>query len=506
MQIDATLKAKLRELPDKPGCYLMRDRNGRIIYVGKAASLRKRVRGYFREATLRSGGPKVRGMVHSVADIDIVVLHNEAAAILTEARLIKQYKPRYNVTLRDDKRFLLLRTVATDALPTFQLVRIRREDGALYFGPYAAAAAARATLKFIERRFGIRQCSPLEPNAETYRHCLDDIIRLCSAPCVGKISHADYRTRFDEACEFLRGRRPAYLTELREGMRAAATALDFERAAELRDMLLNIERAVRQHARAAPTPRMREDAALDGVRELREALTLPALPRTIEAFDVSNISGTHAVASMVCAIDGQPRNSRYRRFRIRTVEGSDDPAMMAEAVRRRFADLLAKGEPLPDLLIVDGGVTQLRAARAELAALGLATLPSAGLAKQFEEIHLDNGQPPVRLPRDSKALKVLQRLRDEAHRFAIAYHRQLRGRRIRNSVLDDIAGIGEKRKQLLLKHFGSVRRMLNAGPDRLAEIPGIGARMAVEIHTALSRTGAQTNQLRSGGLPPGYQA
>ncbi len=482
MAIDPTLKAKLRELPDKPGCYLMRDRHGRIIYVGKAASLRKRVQSYFREATLRRGSPKLRSMVNSIADFEIVVLHNEAAAILTEGQLIKQYKPRYNVTLRDDKRFLLLRAVPSEPLPSFRLVRIRREDGALYFGPYASAASGRAALDFVEKRFGIRKCPPREPTAETYRHCLNDIIRFCSAPCVGRISPADYRARFDEACAFLRGHRPSYLTALREDMRAAATALDFERAAALRDTLLNLERAVRQHARAAPTPQMRHAAAQGGIVELRDALGLPGVPHVIEAFDVSNISGTHAVASMVCAVDGQPRSSRYRRFRIRTVEGSDDPAMMAEAVRRRFTDLQVKHDPAPDLLLVDGGVTQLRAARAELAALGLAELPSAGLAKQFEEIHRDDGRPPLRLPRDSEALKVLQRLRDEAHRFAITYHRHLRNRRIRNSVLDDIPGIGSKRKQLLLAHFGSVRRLVNAGPARIAELPGIGPILAAVIH------------------------
>ncbi len=480
-----TLKEKLRTLPDKPGCYLMRNREGRIIYVGKAASLRKRVQSYFRQAALRRGDPKLRSLVHSVADLEVIVLHNEAAAILTEARLIKQYRPRYNVTLRDDKRFLMLRAGIREPVPRFTLVRIRRDDGARYFGPYASSAAARAALDFVERRFGLRKCTPRIPDAETFRHCHNDIIRLCSAPCVGRVSLEQYNARFETACAFLRGRKPEYLQELRAEMQAASAAQDYERAAALRDLLHLIEQALRQHARMAPTPQMRREAADEGLQELQAALGLPTLPHIIEAFDISNISGKHAVASMVCAVDGLPRNSRYRRFRIRTVTGSDDPAMMAEAVTRRFREFQEKHLPPPDLLLVDGGITQLRAARAALADLGFQNVPSAGLAKRFEELHRDDGDAPLRLPRESKGLQILQRLRDEAHRFAIDYHRKLREKRIRNSVLDDIPGIGETRKQQLLQHFGSVRRILNAGPDALTEVPGIGPRMAADVWNAL---------------------
>jgi len=481
-----TLKEKLRELPDKPGCYLMRNREGRIIYVGKAASLRKRVQSYFRAASLRRGDPKLRSLVHSVADIEIIELHNEAAAVLTEARLIKQYRPRYNVTLRDDKRFLLLRVGLREPVPRFTLVRIRRDDGARYFGPYASSAAARAALDFVERRFGLRKCAPRVPDAETYRHCHNDIIRQCSAPCIGRISLNDYRERVETACEFLRGRRPAYLKALREEMQEAAANRHYEQAAALRDLLDLLQRALRQHARMASTPQMQREAAEHGLRELQDALGLSEPPRVIEAFDVSNISGTHAVASMVCAIDGIPQANRYRRFRIKTVTGSDDPAMMGEAVARRFRRLREQDRPPPDLLLIDGGITQLRAARAALAEHGFDGVPSAGLAKRFEELHLDRGDaPPLRLPRDSAALTILRRLRDEAHRFAVDYHRRLRERQIRNSVLDDVPGVGAKRKQMILERFGSVRAVLKAGPDRLCDVPGVGPRLAADIWKAL---------------------
>ncbi len=486
MQLPETVKAKLKTLPDKPGCYLMRDRNGRIIYVGKAVSLRKRVQSYFRDATLKSASPKLRGLVRSVHDIDIIVVHNEAAALLTEGELIKTYRPHYNVAFKDDKRFLLLRADPRNTFPRFDLVRIRREDGALYFGPYASSPAARCTLDFVEKHFGIRKCAPALPDASTYKHCINDIVRFCSAPCIVRVSAEDYRSRFDDACEFLRGRRPELLADLRRQMQEAAAALDFERAAGLRDTLQMLDRSIRQHARVAPTPRMQRDAALEGITALQAHLELPALPRVIEAFDISNISGTFAVASMVCAVDGIPAPNRYRRFRIRTVSGSNDPAMMAEVIQRRIRGLQESGAPFPDLILVDGGITQLKAARASLAERGATAIPTAGLAKRYEEIVTGEKAQSLMLPTDSPALKVLRRLRDEAHRFAITYHRELRNRRIRESALDEIPGIGEKRKQLLLEHFGSVRRLTTAAPEAIAALPGIGSALAKLIHDTLA--------------------
>jgi len=400
--------------------------------------------------------------------------------------LIKTYRPRYNVAFKDDKRFLMLRTDANVRFPRFDLVRLRRDDGALYFGPYASSPAARATLDFVEKHFGIRKCKPAEPDELTYKHCINDIVRFCSAPCVGRITVEAYRQRFSEACDFLHGKRPDLLASVRAQMQEASAALDFERAAGLRDTLQMLDRAIRQHARVAPTPRMQKDAALDGLEALRQALDLPAVPHVIEAFDISNISGTLAVASMVCAVDGIPAPNRYRRFRIKTVIGSNDPAMMGEVIQRRLRGLQERGSPYPDLIMVDGGITQLKAARASLALQGAAEIRTIGLAKRYEELYVDEGRPPLRLPLDSPALAVLRRLRDEAHRFAITYHRELRNRRIRESALDAIPGIGDKRKEQLLSHFGSVRRMVTAGPEAIAALPGIGPALAATIHQALS--------------------
>jgi excinuclease ABC subunit C len=486
-QLSEKLRAKLQELPDKPGCYLMRDRRGRIIYVGKAASLRKRVQSYFRSSTWRRADPKLRGLVRGVDDLDVIVLRNEAEALLTESQLIKDYRPRYNVDLRDDKRFLMLRIDLRDAWPMFRAVRIRRDDGAVYLGPYVSSAATRAAMTFVEKRFGIRRCRPSLPGPDDHRHCINDIVRFCSAPCMGRITPDDYRDRVRQACAFLRGESPALLEEVRLAMEAAGRECKFEEAAALRDTWFMLKEIIHQRARVVSTPEMKGQDAWEGVVELQRALGLANPPRVIECCDVSTISGTYAVASIVCSVEGLPAPARYRHFRIKTVHQADDPAMMAEVIRRRFARLQSEGQVPPDLLIVDGGVTQLNAALHELAGLGITGVPVIGLAKRFEEIHLAGGVEPLRLQPGSRALHVLQRTRDEAHRFALAYHRQLRARRIRESVMDEIPGIGDKRKQALLQHFGSVLRLRRASPEEIARVSGVGPAMAATISEQLKR-------------------
>lgn len=479
------VRRKLAELPDKPGCYLMRDRTGRIIYVGKAASLRKRVQSYFRAGTWSKADPKLRGLIRSVDDLDILVLRNEAEALLTEGQLIKDYKPRYNVDFRDDKRFLMLRIDRNEPWPQFKAVRFRREDGAVYFGPYVSSPAARATMEFIEKRFGLRKCRPRVPGPIDHKHCINDIVRYCSAPCVGRVTTEAYAERVEQACAFLRGETPALLREVHEAMKKAAAARQYEDAAALRDTWLMLKRVVMQRARVVATPEMRTDDARRGVEELGRALGMPQPPRVMECYDISNISGTHSVASMVCAVDGLPHPARYRHFRIKTVHQADDPAMMAEVVRRRFERMLREQGARPDLVIVDGGVTQLGAASAELKRLGLADLLVVGLAKRFEEIHVLGAPQPLRLLPGSPALHVLQRTRDEAHRFALAYHRRLRARRIRDSALDEVEGIGDRKKEALLAHFGSVDRLRRATEADIAAVPGIGEALAREIKARL---------------------
>jgi len=486
MQWPETIRKKLRELPDAPGVYLMRGREGSIIYVGKAASLRKRVQSYFRESTYRKAEPKLRGLIGSITNFEVRVLKSEAEALLTEGQLIKEYKPRYNTLFKDDKRFPLLRTDLSKPFPKFELCRIDKHDGALYFGPYTSGLAARAALEFVEKRFGIRQCRPTRPDAETYQHCHNDIIRQCAAPCVGKVTPEEYRERVETACAFLRGERPEYIKEVRAQMESASTEHHFEEAAALRDMMFLLTRAVKERALVRKTEQMKSADAKTGIKELGEQLGLKKPPGVIECFDISNISGTYAVASMVAAVDGVPVPQRYRRFRIKTVEGSDDPRMMAEAVSRRYGRLNEEGGALPDLVVVDGGITQLRAAFQALEKIGL-KLPIIGIAKQFEEIVRD-GEPSLRLQRDSKPLRVITGLRDEAHRFAISYHRELRRKRIQESALDEIPTIGKKTKARLLNHFGSFVRLRKASLEELQQAPGIGPKTAELIHKSLARS------------------
>ncbi len=477
----------LRDLPDKPGCYLLRDRSGRIIYVGKASSLRRRVQSYFRPSTLAKAPPKLRSLIHSVASLETVVTRNEAEALLTEGRLIKQYKPRYNVVFRDDKRYLALRAESHLEVPRFTTCRIVRDDGNPCFGPFPSAQVVRTVKDFVEKHFGIRKCAVRVPDEVTYRHCLNEVIAHCAAPCVGHITPEVYRGRFEEACEFLRGRRPEVLATLAATMRQAAAEQDFERAASLRDTLLALREMVAQRARAREAPPLPHGTADEGLRELEQLLGLPRPPRVIEAFDISHLGGTLAVGSLVVAVNGRPMRSHYRRFRIQTAAGGDDPGSMAEVVRRRYSRVLEERLGLPELVLIDGGVTQLRAAREALAQLGLDALPAVGLAKRFEEVVRDDGGAPLLLPRDSSALKVLMRLRDEAHRFAVSYNRGLRSRRLRESVLDEIEGVGPRRKALLLRHFGSVRRLTDAGVEDVAAVGGIGRETATVILETLRR-------------------
>ena len=474
------VRERLKTVPNRPGCYLMRDRRGVIIYVGKAKNLRRRVSSYFRPGARHP--PKVRSMVDTVWDFEFMTVKNEAESLLTEASLIKKYKPHFNILMRDDKRYLALRADPGADWPRFQCVRIVRDDGARYFGPFPSSPVVRTAKDFVEKRFGIRECEALCPDAETHAHCLANVIRSCSAPCLGRISRADSRARFDAACAFLEGKRPDILAEVDGDMRAAAGKGDFEKAARLRDTLFALREMTKAHF-VRRTPEMRQADALAGIRELADAIGLAAPPRIIECVDISNLFGTYNVASLVVARDGLPDGRYYRHFRIKSFAGADDPRAMAEVVRRRYGpgSTLLKTSPRADLYICDGGITQLRAARALFAELGIADIPTVGLAKQQELVVLDDGRPDVYLPRDSQALMVITRLRDEAHRFAITYHRNLREKAIRESALDEIPGIGEAKKVKLLKAFRSVYGIARAEVAEIASAAGIGEALAAEV-------------------------
>src|ERR1700758_5160748 len=385
LQKKSDLIEKLRDVPHKPGVYLMKDRLNRIIYVGKARDLRKRLGQHFMPSRRANADLKTRALLDSVWDFEIHLVRNEPEALLLEVKLIKDYRPKYNISFRDDKRFLLVKVNLSDAIPRFQLTRLKKEDGCRYFGPFAHAGALRTTLKWMKKRFGIRSCRTLEPGEADYKRCMDHIIKNCSAPCIRRVTLDDYKTRVLQACEFLEGQSQEMLKQIEEEMKKAAGNLDFERAAEMRNMLDDLRRTTRPARRftrgSLPTS---IDPKAD-LQSLADALLLPGSPTVMECFDMSNISTTHIVASMVSFRNGVPDKSNYRRYRIRTVEGQDDFASMAEVVRRRYSRVLLESrngapelaefsqEPvdesvarirpavserlvrLPDLIIVDGG-------------------------------------------------------------------------------------------------------------------------------------------------------
>lgn len=534
MTVPEHIRTKLSEVPHKPGVYIMRDRFGRVIYVGKARDLRRRVSQYFQPSRQMRWDPKLRALVEAIWDFDVYTVRSEGEALLLEGKLIKEYKPRYNVSFRDDKRFLLIKVNLNDRIPRFALTRMKLEDGALYFGPFPSAGAVRRTLKLIRQKFRLRGCKALHPTEADYKHCMYAHLKVCTAPCVGAVSVEEYRQQVQQACEFLAGQCREMAEELEQKMREAAAMLNFEKAAQLRDLIRDLRETLSKTDRFQRLP-PKLPPAIDPERdlaELAEVLGLPRPPERIEAFDISNISSTYMVASMVSFWKGRPDRSQYRRYRIKWVEHQDDFACMAEVIRRRYTRLLREiygvsgqdedaGEPsvvelqrcineisrsvrdgqpqiwppgavrrLPDLILIDGGKGQLNAAVRELQQLGLGHIPVVALAKEFEELYLPGERDPIRLPQDTGALKLLQRIRDESHRFAHAYNAELRLQRMRESILDEFPGMGEKRKQALLKAFGSIQRLRKATVEEIAKVPGFGPVLAARLKEFLeARTG-----------------
>ena len=521
------LTKRVHDVPHKPGVYLMRDRFNRVIYVGKARDLRKRVGSYFMPSKLAQADLKTRAMLDAVWDFEFHTVATEPESLLLEGKLIKEYRPRYNISFRDDKRFLLVKVDLTEDWPRFRLARFKKDDGARYFGPYAHAGALRQTLNFMRKKFGVLTFGRGAPTERELKSSTYQVpFRL------SEITDEQYRERVLQACDFLEGQSREMIAALEDEMRKAAEKLDFEKAAELRNMLEDLRRMTKPMRRFT---RHSLPSAIDpasDVEALRDALQLPTTPVVMECFDISNISTTHVVASMVCFRNGVPDKDNYRRYRIRTVEGQDDFASMAEVVRRRYSRVLLQAREaspdaeysqeetvegmrrletrtsnverrtpnvelgkadtfvavrLPDLVIVDGGKGQLSSACRELQRLGLHELPIIGLAKEYEEIYRPGRALPLQLPMDSGALRLLQRIRDEAHRFANTYHQLLMKKRIGESILDDCPGVSQNRKNLLLRKFGSVNRLRKASIEQIAATEGIGPKLAEEVHRFLQR-------------------
>ena len=470
MPISDAIRNKLSTLPHKPGVYLHKDRFGTVIYVGKALDLRKRVSQYFHPSRRMGWDLKFNALVEAIHDFDFHVVRSEPEALLLEGRLIKDFQPRYNISFRDDKRFLMLKVNLNDPIPNFVFTRLKKDDGARYFGPFVDSTALRNTVALARKQFNLRGCRVFTPGEADYKHCLYGHLKYCTAPCVGNVNREQYLAQVASACDFLEGQCREMQGRLEDEMKKAAAARDFEKAAALRDLIADLKKTWAKTEKFERVP-YTLPVSLEPERDLgalAALLGLAAPPQTIEGFDISNISGTFAVASLVSFKNGRPDRANYRRFKIKSVVGQDDFAGMAEVVQRRYARLQREGRPLPDLILIDGGRGQLNAAGAELKKLGLAHLAILGLAKEFEEIYLPDKTVPLRPGLDHPAVKLLQRLRDECHRVANSYNAQLRLKKISESVLDEFPGIGERRKRA----FAEKIRLGTAPPRRHGRATG----------------------------------
>lgn len=596
---------RLADFPEKPGVYIMKDKRNRIIYVGKAVSLKNRVRSYFQSQ--KNLPVKVASMVSRIEDIEYIVTDSEVEALILECNLIKFHKPRYNILLRDDKQYPYIRITLNERFPRIEAVRTVKKDRARYFGPYANAGAMREAIDVINKIFPIRSCKKdLNEVPIDERPCLNYHIKRCLAPCQGFVKDEEYNEMINNIIMFLEGKRETLVKQLKDRMQEAAEKLDFERAAVLRNQISALEKVLEKqkvvstdmidqdiiamargsgivciqvffiregklisrepfilnntddierqeiltsfvkqfynNAHFIPKeiiidediddrdtieewlsrkkgqkvyvliPKRGEKKKLaqmvaenaqayleqvesreereklknrQALEELKEYLCLRDIPHRIEAFDISNTQGTESVASMVVFEGAQPKKEEYRKFKIKTVEGPNDFESMKEVISRRFKRALSgdrKFQKLPDLLLIDGGKGQLKYAREALKELGLSHILTIALAEEYEHIFVEGRDDPIVLPENSEALFLVQRVRDEAHRFALSFHRSLRSKRNLRSVLDDIPGIGKARRLALLKTLGGLEGIKRATLEELAAVPGMNRKAAQAVH------------------------
>lgn len=598
-------KIDLQAFPNKPGVYLMKDKGGRIIYIGKAGDLKGRVRSYFTKREDLS--PRIRLLINKVADIEYLVTDSQIEALVLENNLIKKHHPYFNVRLRDDKTYPYIKITTFEDYPRLQIVRRMQTDEAAYFGPYTNVSSMRETLSLILQIFPLRTCNKKIDGKER-RACLNYQIKRCLAPCVGGVSKDNYLQLVKNVCSFLAGKQERVVKDLQAQMERASHNLEFEKAAQIRDKIQTVEKVIEKQKMVLPKikdediigishnensacleiffvrygkllgeehfimehkkalekeilttfvkqfylraarippqivipleieeresienwlsekrgekvffkiPRRGEEKGLinlanknanlhlteslsqdkekggkEVLDELQNLLNLTSPPLRIEAFDISNLGGKEAVGSLVVFLEGKPNKSDYRRFKIKTVEKADDYAMLGEVLSRRFQSPPFKPSSLmPDLLLIDGGRGQLNSCLSVLKKLGLSKIPAIGLAKKEEHIFIkdkDGSLSRLVLAKDSKALHLLQKVRDEAHRFALSYHKKLRKKKLEESRLDKVPGIGERRRQKLLAHFGSLGRIKEASLEDLQRVGGISKELAMKVRSKIN--------------------
>ncbi|MDR3254100.1 MAG: excinuclease ABC subunit UvrC [Synergistaceae bacterium] len=474
----------IRKFPDKPGVYLMHDCGGNTIYIGKAKSLKKRVSSYFRHTGFAL--PRLAKLVSEITDISTIRTESDAEAMILESRLIKMYQPFFNVEMKTGERYPFIKITQED-FPRVVVTRNRLDDGSVYIGPFVKVRALRELLRLAERYFALRTCATAlyaEKPPSRERVCMRHTLGLCLGPCVKNCTEAAYRERVADLVLLLQGKGADLANRLHKRMDAAARRLEFEDAARLRDTIRAIWRVSRQRL---STPGMSDEEGRDWspLKRLQEALALSLLPWRIDGFDISHTAGESTVGVVVVFEQGVANNSLYRRFNIKTVDDIDDFRSMEETLSRRYKKCIESQEPLPQLIMIDGGPVQLDFARRALLSLGLESIPMVALAKREEELFVPDRKEPIRLGLDDPGLKLLQRVRDEAHRFAITSHRKRRDKKFGRSSLEDIPGLGKNRVAQLLSRFGSMRAIAKLERGELAAVPGVGPVLAERIINAL---------------------
>jgi excinuclease ABC subunit C len=486
------IKEKVRCLSHYPGVYLMKDRLGRIIYVGKAKDLKKRISTYLQPSRrTKIEQPKIATMMDLVYDFDCVEVKSEPEALLLEGQLIKRWKPKYNTDFVDDKRFPLVRVDMNNTLPRFKIVRFKKDDGSVYFGPFPHSGMLRKTLVELQKRYGIllSDASPRKLSDGSWQ--LYDDARADIYGHSNNLSEEEYKICVEKACTFLQGKSQEWLKSLKTQMKAAAKNQAFEKAAELRDKIYALEKTIlktRKFIRCSDIFSPTTTNAHTILTELQAILSLPTLPNHIECFDISHISGTFCVASMVRFNKGISDKANYRRYKIKSFIGNDDLRAMKEVVSRRYQRLHKGKTPFPDLIVIDGGKGQVMACMHVFREQRLKAPPLIGLAKKDESIIFADKRRPLRLSMNNESLKLLQRIRDEAHRFANTFNADLRSKRIKETILDEIENIGPVRRKALLMHFKTIANLKRASLKELQQVSGIGVKNATQIYKSLIRT------------------
>lgn len=467
----------IKTFPEKPGVYLMRDKDGNIIYVGKAKLLKRRVLSYFRHSNFAS--PRLRKLVDTICDISTIRTESEVEALILENRLIKLYQPFFNVDLKMNERYAYIKITA-EKFPRIVVTRHKQDDGSVYVGPYVRVSEVRELLRLIERYLPLRNCTADIKKQDRERPCMRHALGRCLAPCSGNCSEAEYRDRVADVMMLLQGHGAELVEKLRARMDRAASNLIFEEAARIRDTIKAIWRVSRQRNNIPDIP-SGEENYWQTLNDMQKIFKLNVLPWRIDGFDISHTAGNQTVGVVVVFEQGYPNVSLYRRFNIKTVEGIDDFRSMKETLTRRYKHCLDGDEPMPQLILIDGGPVQLEFALAALAELNITNIPAISLAKEFEEVYLPNIQEPIRLDKTNPVLRLLQHVRDESHRYAITSHRNIRGKNYRRSILEDIPGIGKAKAAQLITKFGSAKAILNIPQEELASAPGIGNKLAARI-------------------------